>query len=271
MKEILVGIGMTEQSSVVLKYALKLAQHFMARLTVVHIIEHETPALSVGKKTEWQTVQQVYLDKRKTEVQTFVSQHIGKQYQAIDIDIEVKIGQSYEELVKIQQEKTADLMILGKFTKTGRLFGADTSDQIIGITSCPILLVPEDALPEYIERIVYAAELTPEDVAPIQFLSKFVKAFEGELICLHVSKNDAAYVKDKKILSALETQVNDSNVSFDFIIGAVEESIEKYAALSQTDILAILHRDRDFLSSIFRSSITKSISKHTEIPMIVFH
>ena len=99
MKNILVGINHSNHTPVLLRYALKIAQHFRANLTAAHIIkpgsfEVSDVDLMDSKLTHEEIRLEIEKHRLKAEVRLdeVVQRSFGKEYSDLNINSIVELG-----------------------------------------------------------------------------------------------------------------------------------------------------------------------------------
>lgn len=271
MKNIVIGINFSEQSTTVLKFGLKLAQFHTSELTVVYVLNDKKLAnIVVSKKENRADVLEVFRLEKEAQLTSFIKEHRAKQFHSIPINIDVRFGNVHEELRKAAKEIMADLLMVGKFTKTGNLFFSDTSNKLISYASCPVFIVPEDVHFDGFDRIIYAADFILEDCESLFFLIPWLIVFQAELICIHICKNKEEEPRAKHLASILKKLFPQNSISFRTVIYDVEKGIDRYVELSKSDMIATLHRERNLWGGFFKKSISKTIANDVTVPMIIF-
>ena len=269
MKRILVGINFSEQSAGLAKFAFKLAQYFGAEVHFAYIA-HETQILRKPIKNMAEVHESKKAD-AKNKLSKFAKINYGKQYHAVTLMLHVDINNAPEGLSTIAKQIEADLLIIGKHTNNHVDFFDDTAGNVISRVTCPVMTIPDKPEFHFIKRIIYASEFLLEDCAAIFEIQNWLDIFKGELICLYVSKNDDHHRIALRKMAILEKLFTDPRIKFRCIIANEEKAIERYASLSQTDMLCTMHKNRTMFQWLFQSSKSKELTEKARRPMIVFN
>ena len=269
MKKILVAINFSEQSNVIFKYAMKLAQHFNATVGFAFVIT-ETQ-LGEDKGINIDQLRSEYVEQSEEKFRKFIQAQYGKQYHKIAISTHIRIGKVSEELPDLALALDSDLLLVGKSYQRKFYFFEDTAGSLISTCSCPVMTIPEDTQYSTIKRIIYASAFLLEDCAAIFELQQWLNVFKGELICINVSKDETQLAKSKRKMAILERLFPQENISFKCFVSDEALAIERYTSLTAADILCSLHKDRSMFQWLFQSSLSKEMTYRSQKPMIVFH
>lgn len=274
MENIVVGISLSEQSSYVFRFALRLAQHFSAHLHAVHIIDkdgREMAGVNIMENENLTKALGGLKEKKEAELERFMAQYLGKQYRGISVDRTVKFGYVYEGLCRQAKADQADLIIVGKHTKTAQALFGDMADKLIGWAPCPLFIVPEDAEYHAFNQMVYAADFILEDCAAILHLQEWLTAFRAKLICLHICRKEAEREAALKKLDILRRLFPQDNMEFRCIVAEVEKGIGRYVSLSRSNLVATTHRRSHSLWDVFfKKSMSKALARDVQVPMMIF-
>lgn len=273
MQTIVVGINFSEQSTRVLRYALRISQHVGATLIVAHYLDFDddnVSKLDTLDGSDWREAREQIRLQAVEKLDTFVNQHRPKQFHAVSIQTRVDYGSAHEELRRLAKEEDVELLILGKFTATHWSLFEDTPDRVITWTHCPVLLVPENFEYHGINRIIYASDFQLEDCEALLFLLVWTEIFQAELVCLHICRDREERLMAERKMRLLKRLFPQPQLRFRIIEAEIENGINRYTALSHSDLVATLHQHRTFWKDLLGISVSKSIARDVAVPMIVF-
>src|SRR5262245_8325717 len=138
IQRILVPTDFSEYSQHALKYAVALAQSFMAKLYVVHIFEDAVVAAPTETFhpeiwAEAETAEKEELSLLTQELHT----------KGIDVEPVFGSGIAHSEIVKTAKELDVDLITLATHGRTGlsHLVFGSTAEKIIRLAPCPVLVL----------------------------------------------------------------------------------------------------------------------------------
>jgi universal stress protein A len=141
-KSILVPTDFSEYADRALKEAVDIAVQNKSRIYLFHVVDKLQPCVvdycikdEVLMAVEKESIR-VSQEKMQKEVA-----RIAKEQQ-LDIVFDIKTGVPYEEILKEQQDKKADLIVIASHGRTGllHLLGS-VADKVMRSAKCPVLLV----------------------------------------------------------------------------------------------------------------------------------
>ena len=137
-RHILVAVDTSAENAVVIDKALEIARQNEARLTLVHIVEY-TGTLYAG---DIPLPEDLDLDRRLAEQAEEKLQELIAQRQLGDIEPLVEIGIPTREIVRIAEEKGADLIVIGSHGRHGlQLLLGSTATGVLHQAKCDVLAV----------------------------------------------------------------------------------------------------------------------------------
>ncbi|MGB5217443.1 MAG: universal stress protein [Smithella sp.] len=142
-KRILVPTDFSDSSDEALKQALELAKQYNAKIYLLHVAEPITQCVgdycldsSSVKQAEDAEILQAK-EKMQKELKKF------SEFQEIEVISDIREGKPVEEILKEQEEKGVDLIVMPSHGKTGfmkRLMG-QISEKVMEEAKSPVLLV----------------------------------------------------------------------------------------------------------------------------------
>lgn len=153
-----------------------------------------------------------------------------------------------------------------------KFFLGSTSNDMIGKTTLPLLLVPPKYAYKSIRRIAIATDLSDQDIEVVQSVASLARYYKAELVLFHVTNNSYQYEgKVDAYLRDVTNRINYSNVFYRHVQNAdVNHGLEWIAEHGLVDMLAIVHREHNFFDQLFSRSHTHHAAKHIDIPLLVY-
>ncbi len=274
MKTIIVPIDFSTNSDKACKYAISLARDVNAKIILMHAFESTV----LYSKMPLLTVQMDYsylfnnaLHKLKTFYKR-ISPLAGK----IEIELNIQVGLPSARIIELALEKKADLIIMGTTGKgfVDRIMIGSNTSRIIGNAPCMVLVIPPKAIYKGLKKIVYATDMSKDNLKHAQKILTIGKKFNSELVFLNIDENnqDANNNDLKKFKAKIKNVIHYSKMS-GFIANDtdVTRGIDYFLKYFKADCLAIYTHHQNIFSRLFNKSITKSLSVHANIPMLVIH
>jgi nucleotide-binding universal stress UspA family protein len=193
-KHILVPIDLGETSIGALHFAGVFASKFGSKVTLLYADELATlfadydPAWISYNVTPGEEAQRVEQSIRK-----LASEHLKGVARP---EIHVVPGHPITTIAKISREDDVDLIIMGTHGRRGwrRALVGSVADGVVRESKQPVLVVPkrhEGPYPTSIARIVCPVNFTDAARDAVRFASDLAKAFDGELVLVHVAESTA--------------------------------------------------------------------------------
>ncbi len=262
MKNILVPTDFSLNANKALDFAVQIARQAKAKIILIHsfdlidtISEDANDNLSLLKKSIEDT-------------------------ENISVHTKLYKNNINDALLQASEEHHADLIIMGTLGESGlrdKIFGSITAG-IIGKTNIPVMAVPfmsEWKLPEKIFLAVNNVDDQPDLFKPVFEMAELFNATVHLGIFTDADTAGAIdYLNDERGIIAYEEKLNtmykNSIIKHIHLDGhTFQDTLEEYILEKGIDIMAMLTHKRTFVESIFNRSMTKKMSYHIRIPLLV--
>jgi len=275
MKTILVLTDFSENAKIAEKVALHLAIHATANLVLYNVYPGEPESISENiiwphsahASAELQSISNLQsevdelneeLSKIKNKIHKPGITHLGD------------AGTLTHRLNEIADQNDAWMIVMGSkgenYTRNV-IFGSNVF-KVLDKSNRPVLIVPENAKYEYIQKMAYATDLEKSDMAVMEWLNDFCKILNLSLVVVHVSTDTIASreASAKKTAKQIKTVMPDI-MYFDG--KNVKDSLHQITEEMNVDLLALVHRKYGFFDSLFHPSTTHKLIRHTRIPVLI--
>lgn len=142
-KTILVPTDFSEFSDRAVRQAADIAEQNNAKVFLLHVVD-KLQQCAIDYCIPLETMMRVQSDSEK-EASKKMQEEVDKIVKAkkIDVVFDVKSGIPYEEILKEQQERKADLIVIASHGRTGLLksFIGSVAERVMREAKCPVLLV----------------------------------------------------------------------------------------------------------------------------------
>ncbi|WP_430612434.1 universal stress protein [Flavobacterium sp. JP2137] len=275
MKKILFPTDFSDTANNALVYALKMAENRNATLYVLHA--YEMPVISATANP--MMIQDVYKTIELGRFENFKDQvppirQIAEKHDLGHIPMHFILEEGYLNsiLKKIIKDENIDMVVMGTSGLSGfekKILGSNTANAISTLT-VPVLSVPHDAVYKSINAIAFTTVFDHQDDAALTRLLPIAERNNAVIKCLHVS-NDGI-TEASEVAQTWKQKYSGQPVEFHFISSKeTEKSIFEFIDKEQIDLIASVTRNRNFFEKIFTSSLTKKLTYHTNIPVLVYH
>lgn len=175
------------------------------------------------------------------------------------------------EVTDYAKQNEYDLIIMG--TKGERntlekMLGSVTTQTMMH-APCPVLAIPLEARIETLNRIAYATAFEKSDNHAVDQLLRFTKTLGASVHFVHVethsdigSEGEMIEMEDYPVYFSDFTIVNSTDV-----VSGLDRFIEE----KDMHILALFIPKRRLWERLFHQSLTKKMTFHAQVPLLVFH
>ena len=275
MKKILCPIDFSEVSLNALEFAVVIGEKEESDLTLLNIFtrsDYNKILNSEHVEEEYEQLLEIAETKLAAISTTVMKGSQNKGLQSCNYLL--KSGKIVDVLSQIADEQKFDLIVMGTTGHSAyeRKYLGGKAEKIIEHTHCSVLCIPENLSFHGIERIVYATDYQEEDKIAIQQLIAFSKVIKAKLEVLHVSHHNDTV--DKAIFEDFKEEiinfVHNEDISFNRVVFKhVANGINKYMGESNADLLVLLNKRKNFLDTLFHTSLTHHLDKFTDYPLMI--
>jgi nucleotide-binding universal stress UspA family protein len=142
-KSILVPTDFSEFSDRAVRQAVDIAEQHNAKIYLLHVVDR-LQQCAIDYCIPLETMMKVQSDSEK-EATKKMQEEAEKILKTKNIDLvfDVKSGTPYEEILKEQQERKADLIVIASHGRTGllRTLIGSVAERVMREAKCPVLLV----------------------------------------------------------------------------------------------------------------------------------
>jgi hypothetical protein len=164
--------------------------------------------------------------------------------------------------------------ITGKSAIRAAMFGSNTL-KLIDKNLYPVMIIPPDAIYKGFKNVAFASDLkNVEAVTPSALISSVLEMFQPKLHIVHVHKEAypslPAELEEGK--NKLAEMFNKFSTEFYFIVrndffAALDGFIKEY----NIDAIITIPKHQSNATSIFKSTHTKKLAYHSDIPILAAH
>jgi len=269
MKNILYPTDFSDNSLQAYPYALDVALLLNAKLTLFNTYQlpYSKANLIVSIKDRMKKDSEDELQALKTKALS------DPKYKNIDISIDTRCGGFVTEIDKVVRSSMFDGIVMGTKGADGlkeMVIGSNTLE-VIHVTHCPVLVIPEKAENTKVDRIAMAT-----DLKKVKELKQLLPLFEMAKICrasiefVHVVQNKLSEDEVSRQVEILQGLAGDIKTSIHFVSNEdIIDGLSEYILGTKPDMLAMLSRKHSLFERLFTRSITNKLSFRTKIPLFV--
>jgi nucleotide-binding universal stress UspA family protein len=188
----------------------------------------------------------------------------------VPISIIADTGSFSEALERAVADEGADLVIMGinESNMLDRLTMGSATLRLIKERICPVMIVPENAVFQKVEKIAFASDL--EDTAlitPVSLIRQLCSAYRTPI---HVVHAGGYYNPDE--VATLARILNDCTPEFHFLQDkGFTRTLKEFIHEEGIHLLIMVSRKHDILDRLFTKNHTQMLAYHSPVPIIAVH
>ena len=276
MKKFLFPTDFSANAKHALDYGYSLAKQVKANIIICNAITEPAEVPQAGF-VGWPVEEsELLLLDSKNELK-LLKKHLEDKEQTISfnplITYENQAGTVVDMVNHLGKEHDIGLVIIGAHGNSGLstfLLG-NHSRELIDEVNRPLLLIPPTAKIKPIKKIAFATDLhnIAEDLECIYQLIAFTRPLNAEILIMNVF--DEEQHDPKKMMDELSNKANYPQIYYRLVKAhRPEDGLDWLCEHGLVDIVAMVHRDHNFIDSLFRGSQTQKMAEHTTTPLLVF-
>jgi len=266
MKTILVATDFSDPAKNAVEYATHIAKETDAELILFSVYK-----LSIHASNSLATTTHVDdLMKKKEDQLNALAKKLSDQYK-ITVRWELRKDDPIADLKSYTKAHPVDLVVMGIESNLieYKLLG-NTTTAAIKLLQFPLLVVPDDIDFTEISKVMYACESSYiKNSDQLDFLKKFIKAFNAKLEIFQVLTKDSEELIDVGLERLLDESLEDVEHSYRYVCSPkVGDGIKDGLDHCHADLLVMIPHKRGFFQSIFKKSHTSQMTVETRIPLL---
>ncbi|MET3113320.1 nucleotide-binding universal stress UspA family protein [Pedobacter sp. CG_S7] len=284
MKIILIATDFSAPAENAAKYALALAIALKADLLLCNAFKVPADA-PLAAQVAWPLMDYGVIKKEVTsklealaKKLTALSALEDPQTHRPKIEYESEVGTVCDVVTNLANQRKIDLVVMGLSGAGGlaKFILGSSSKEMIEKASFPVLFIPFTAHYKEIRKIVFTTDLNEGDLEYIQFLTTLISDLSPEILIAHITNKEVDQ-KDKMqrkidaFLNNVVSEIKYPKIKYEYVWNIdVGSGLEYITEQDNIDLVAIVHHRHHILGKIFKGSYTQKLSRHTELPLLVF-
>ena len=184
-------------------------------------------------------------------------------------------GYVSDKIVDIARTLEVEMIVMGTKGATNimdKWLGTNTQ-KVMKSADCPVWIIPQNAIIEYPQKIMYAADFQEDEIFATNKIMEITKPFGSVCQVVHIhdyfEMNVAHHVEDT--VHQLKHEFDNEQVTVINLNRAnILEGLETYIRTHKPDVLALAVHEKSFLNELFETSISKHFVQHAHLPILTF-
>lgn len=269
MKRILVPTDFSDTANRARDYAINIAEMLNAEIFLLNT--YHIPHAGATMVTDINDLA------RETSEEEMKKQLAYLELNFPEMDFRAKCipGLFVDTVKRLAKSESIDMVIMGTLGTTGVVenFLGSNASALIGAVDVPIITVPGDTVVNFPEKIIVANDLSESGEDKIFNTLKQIAGNTRATVdfLFIVDEEEKANIKIERLKAANFDEAFDANYHpFHFRESDnAEDGILDYIDDKDFDLLVVVCHQRNFWERIWERSISKSLVKHAQIPILV--
>jgi nucleotide-binding universal stress UspA family protein len=276
MKTILIPTDFSKGAENACRYAMEIARIFNSKIILQHTFE--TPV--IYSDVAFTTVQYDYKivhDAAAKKLKVFHKKLFGANDESgFKVEMVLQQGLASSRICETATEKKADAIIMGTTGAgaTERLLIGSNASRVIKHAPCIVMCIPTKGKFDGLHKIIYATDLTEDNLNHVKEIYPLAKKFNSELLFLYVDNSSIVHddVDLNKVTAKIKKHIRYPKTSgFVCTDISIADGINYFLKHHQASGLAMYTRHRNLFVALFNPSISKRVALHVSVPLIVIH
>lgn len=280
IKNIICPIDLSESSKKAYRAAKYLSDTMGAELWILHVLPEATDFYS-----------SLYPD--LSDLMGGIQEHIEDKIDAV-IDTKdplihrvVLSGKPCEEIIKFQEHKNADLIVMGAkgISAIESILLGNTADRVLRNAKCPVVITHGDFKTYSIHKILVPTDLSEFSEYALERVLDVARATSAEIDLLHVldvhtydsnkvedfMKSDKGEILQKKVRDAMKMPGGAEDVTINKVLVRgfeISAEIANYASENKVDMIVMASHGRRGIQKLLLGSVTDKVIRIAPCPVM---
>lgn len=272
ISHILVPLDFSEGSLNALETAIALAKQQKAKITLLNVVDSN---LLFGFHGPYYVSEKTF-DRMVNVAAGMLNPLLAnlKEHE-LECTSEIKVGLVPQAIIKTASDNDVDLIIMGTHGASGvrEFFIGSTAQQVIKITSCPVLTVPPSKKWVDFKTILFPIRPIAEGVEKYDFLRKIIRHNNTSIKVLILASADYDLEKKtlQKLIKELKTKVLEDEIKISGSLksgGNMPKAVLKMSKSVGADMIVITLKNEDAFKQFFIGPFEQHIVNHATVPVL---
>jgi nucleotide-binding universal stress UspA family protein len=269
--KILVPIGFSEQSMIALGQAFNLAKIKNSDVVLLSVIEGQSMIESLFLDDKSDELK----DKVKSKLEDIASVYSSKY--GVDVDIMVAKGRVYEEVNKVADMISADLIVMGtNGVNSKSKFIGSNAEKVVRLSKCPVITIKGKSHRDGCENIILPLDLEKQTKEKVTYALEYARYWDATIRIVSVVLRDNNEVRSKLIknINQVEQFILDAGVkcTSEIVEGEKKRNLGDfvfdYEKKFDADMIMIMTKKEELTLSNNISVTARYIINNSDIPVM---
>jgi hypothetical protein len=194
------------------------------------------------------------------------------------ITFESEKGEVCRVISEFRKQKKIELVVMG-MAGVGQLIQwalGSNCKTMIDEAEFPVLYVPSVATFHGIKKIAFASSLSVDDLEPLEFLCKFAKAMNAEVVVYHITSSESKRTEeikgmDQAFYENVVCKLDYKKIKYENLWHSdIDEGLRWIRNNKEIDMIAMVHLQHNLVDKLINGSYAHKLSRFTRVPLLIF-
>ena len=275
LKTLLATTDFSDAARSGVRYAVTLAEHLGATVSLLHVIEPPSWMAGMGDVPLVREDSDVVASARAQLAALAKREGKGD----VAVSFSVRTGKPYHEITTAADNRAADLIVIATHGYTGleHVLLGSTAERVVRHAPCPVLTIPARALPKRagkaapfkLKKILVPIDFSNHSKAALPWATLLAAQFNAELVLL-VREDSDVVASARAQLAALAKREGKGDVAVSFSVrtGKPYHEITTAADNRAADLIVIATHGYTGLEHVLLGSTAERVVRHAPCPVL---
>lgn len=277
MKRILFPTDFSVAANTAFEYALHFADSFNAELIILHVYDLpivETAPMAESTTEIFDIVEMNQFESFREQLPELHSIAERNQMGHVRMRNILLYGDLIYTVNKVCKDEDIDMIVMGTKGASGlkETFLGSTTASVMSNSNVPVLAIPTEAKYHHkIHNIAFTTQYREKDNEALQQALEIGEKFNARIQCVYIRGAEDTTVIDQRVAEWRDHYKN-KDIDFFTLAGEdIEQTLLEFIEKREVGLLIMRAHKRGFFESLFHKSLTKKMTYHTKVPILIFH
>ncbi|MFA6260877.1 MAG: universal stress protein [Bacteroidia bacterium] len=272
INRILVPTDFSDVAKNALDFALDLCHKTNAEIHLLHV--NPVPVADINFPQE---TYQLYLSEMKDYAEKELNALVEKQVKpsGIKYGTHTHIGFVNDEVIQFIQGNQIDLIVMGTTGASGLqelLIGSNTAS-IVGRSPVPVFVIPPSARHLNFKHVLYASDYSEPEFPAVSRLVYFAELYNAKITVIHAkTESDRYFNSENNFFVKNRDQIKSEQITIEAVSNPdITDAVNEYIDYKGVDMVVMAKHNRSWFDRIFHRSMSKRMTYHTRVPLLVLN
>lgn len=275
VKRILIPTDFSETANLALKHAVEMAKLTDAEIVLLHVVSTFAFRVNLPEAEEDEAQSQrlnTAVNRRLQEMSAEITRETG-----VRVSIEMAYGRIREEVVKVAEERDADMIVLGTHGVSGlkEFFMGSNAFRIVSDAGCPVLSIQESAKSVGFRKIAVPIDNSFHSREKLGIAVRMAHTYGAKLLICglrsHDHDDENLNAKFRVKMKQVEDFLQERQLEFEsttLFCSNIAKATMDFAVGQGADLIIIMNEQEINSTGFFLGPYAQQVVNHSKIPVL---